>query len=321
MLPNSARKILIAFSDPGAAKSLLAFADAQDREKDILIVSDRVYDFYTLFNSQVSIISREMIFSIIKQFSPHAIFTGTSLSSYFEYDFWTYAHALKVLSYSYIDHYTSYMQRFTRDGIAIFPDIICVPDQKAQLIAQRDLNCTTNCIVTGNFFIPWLSEWQPKLSSSQVYRTLGISHAKKLWVFAPDPLSNVGGVEKYGMDEYSLLQSLIQILHRNDCSNIHLLIQCHPNQDRGRMFNEISKYPYLNISINSSIEALNLIFHSKLVIGMFSNILLEANFLKVPIVRCLFHFKAVDPFADKKIGTTLYSETELNNYLTSILNR
>ena len=54
--------------------------------------------------------------------------------------------------------------------------------------------------VSGNPYLNWLHKWKPQISKESYYNQLGLSLDKKYIMFAPDPLSNVNGIENYNFD-------------------------------------------------------------------------------------------------------------------------
>jgi hypothetical protein len=302
MIPNKFKKIVFAFSDPGAAKHVLALADFLQNEREILLISDKEYDFYTYFKTRVIKVREDECLKLIMEFNPDLIFTGTSLSSCFEYNLICLAANFKIVSFSFIDHYTSYKQRFMRHGKMILPDFICLPDEKAYKIALNEFNDESKLLITGNQYFDFLKSWVPDLTRDEVYEKLDVDTSKQLFVYAPDPLSIVGGSVVYGMDEYSLLHQLLHCMQLVQNSSIHLVVQCHPKQNKHKIKEVIAQYPGLAVSLNTVLDSNTLISYSHLVIGMFSTILIEASILKRKVLICLFNFKMNDPLADIDIG-------------------
>ena len=62
-----------------------------------------------------------------------------------------------------------------------------------------------------------------------------------------------------------------------------------------------------------------LIFYSDLIIGMFSNILIEANYLQKDILRIIPSNKNKDPIEHLSVGRVIRSEKELKNAFLSKL--
>ena len=112
-----------------------------------------------------------------------------------------------------------------------------------------------------------------------VYKTAG---DKKIILYAPDPLTNVGGVDKYGFDEVTGLQFLINAFENYDkVTDFIILLKPHPNQNlhvfnsflaaRKLIIGEI-EVQLLSVSISNNL----LIYYSEVIVSFFSNILSEA---------------------------------------------
>ena len=52
-----------------------------------------------------------------------------------------------------------------------------------------------------------------------------------------------------------------------------------------------------------------LLYYSDVVIGFFSNILIESRLMNKPVIRFLLNDKVQDPFHDKNIGIIAYPNT------------
>ena len=56
----------------------------------------------------------------------------------------------------------------------------------------------------------------------------------------PDPLTNIGGKQRFGFDEYSLLFDICEALKRTAGDRWRLLIKIHPNQSQDNFVDIIS---------------------------------------------------------------------------------
>ena len=109
---------LFAISDPGASKGVLAYI-MELKEKgctDYRIISDREHSFYGDFGLDVELVSEEDIQACVSGYKPDYVFTGTSYSSSFELNCLKAAEALSTCTYSFVDHRTSFTDRFLING-------------------------------------------------------------------------------------------------------------------------------------------------------------------------------------------------------------
>jgi hypothetical protein len=91
----------------------------------------------------------------------------------------------------------------------VYPDTICVQDIKAHTLAMG-FQTAADVVITSNFYHDYLKSWKATVSKDFFFTKSGIPPKNKLIVFAPEPLSNVGGVEEYGLDEITVFNDLLK---------------------------------------------------------------------------------------------------------------
>lgn len=313
-------KVLIVFSDPGGAKPLLSFVKLNNLEEKSYIVSDRSYLFYKNFELEVHSTNNLTPNQILDRELPDYVITGTSYTSKIELEFLKATKEKGIVSYSFVDHYTNFIERFMiSETERVLPDTIFVTDQKAYDIAMT-FNTGVNIIISGNFYHEFLKEWVPQIDIHQFRKDLNITEKQKIMLFAPDPLSNVGGNEVFGFDELSVFKNIENILLNFPIDDFVLLVALHPNQNRNYILQSLSESK-LNIIINSEFDLNYLIYYSDAVLSMFSNILVEAQILHKNIIRYMVNYKQVDPFEGQFPEQTIYSKIQLTDSLRLILNK
>jgi predicted glycosyltransferase len=311
-------KGLFVFSDPGGAKPILALIKLRKDLNDFLVVSDRHYDFYSDFNIPVQLYTSDCENKLINEFSPDFIFTATSYTSSIELKFIIASKKFNIPSYTFVDHYTDFANRFLLNDVLIYPDTICVIDDKAYLLIM-DQKPTSKIIITSNFYHEYLKNWVVPVNKHYFFKKCCIPENNKLIVFAPEPLSNVGGVDFYGLDEISVFKNLLKVLKNLRTDNISIVIKAHPNQKKD-LYENINPHNSLHIMNGDNLHVNTLLHHADAVIGIFSNILIEAAILKTMVIRCLIGLKKEDPFSHLQVGKVVNSESELTTLLTKIIN-
>ena len=291
---------LIVFSDPGGAKPCLSLAIKWQESDELLVCSDRQYAFFETFGIPVRKCRGEDAPEIFEEFLPDSLFTGTSYTSRIDMDFVREATLRGIPSASFVDHYTSFDIRFGTGDMRILPDEIHVLDAEAAALA-READLPENRIrITGNPYHEYLGNWRSQRSKQEVFKQLGIplSTAKTI-LFAPDPLSNAGGAQKFGTDEVAILVDFLQVLGEIE-EPILLLLKAHPNQSIEYLKNGLQSTPNnvrcFLIPPQHDVHLNDLIQHSHLVVGIFSNLLVEADCLGAKVVR-LFPIKVADPLS------------------------
>lgn len=274
---------LVVFSDPGGAKPCLSQALNWNESDDVLICSDRKYAFFQIFGLPVVECEGVDAVKVISDFNTERLYTGTSYTSSIEFDFIHAAKAAGIHTTSFVDHYTGFDIRFSRGGKRVLPDEIHVIDNKAINYAKASGIRESRLRVTGNPYWTFLRNWKPRLNREDVLSQINLSpDTTRIILFAPDPLSSVGGAVKYGVDEAHILQLLLDSLADIDI-RIRVLVKPHPNQRNKFLENKTFKSPS-NVElkfIGGECEPIlnDLIQNVNLVVGMFSNILGEAKCL------------------------------------------
>ncbi|MDD5571822.1 MAG: hypothetical protein PHD97_11800 [Bacteroidales bacterium] len=304
MLPELKGKGLFVFSDPGGAKPVLAFIKLKNIQ-DYLIITDRNYDFFSDYGLKIKTYQVNDETEVFNSYKPDFIFTGTSYTSKIELKFLREAGKRKIASFSFIDHYTRYKDRFECDSEYIYPDTIFLTDEKAKKIAIKEgLNKFSEILITGNFHHQFLSEWKPSTEKKFLLGNNTADENKKIVVFAPDPLSNIGGKEKFLYDETDVWKIISDsFAGQLNYLNIHLVIKLHPNQNKEYFKNFVVQSAYPQVIYADDINTNTLIYYSDIVIGMFSGFLIEAKCFCKTIIRCLPNNKLNDPLAKMGIGS------------------
>jgi len=314
---------LIVFSDPGGAKPCLSLAKKWLESDELLVCSDRRYAFFETFGVPVRDCRGEDAPAILDEFRPDFLFTGTSYTSRIEMDFVREAAKRGIASASFVDHYTGFDVRFESGEGRILPDEIHVLDEKAASLAYEAGLPEGRIRITGNPYHEFLKKWQSQLTKEEAFQKLGIpvSDAKTI-LFAPDPLSNAGGTEKFGTDEVAILALLVEVLGETS-KPIQLLIKGHPNQSMDFLKTGLKNLPK-NVAVHlvpSEKDALlnNLIQHADLVVGIFSSLLIEAELLGAKTLRILCGITIPDPLAGQSAGAVLMRRSQVSSALRTFI--
>lgn len=315
---------LVVFSDPGGAKPCLSLAKKWRKSDELLVCSDRQYAFFETFEIPVRDCRGNEASAIFDEFRPDSLFTGTSYTSRIEMDFVREAARRGIPSASFVDHYTGFNVRFGTGSERVLPDEIHVLDARARALAcEADLP-EKRIRITGNPYHEFLRNWRSQLTKEKVFEQLGIPVSDvQTILFAPDPLSNAGGVEKFGTDEVAVLALLLEALGKAD-KPVQLLIKAHPNQSIEYLKIGLKNVP-LNVEVfmvSSVKDSLlnDLIKQADLVVGMFSALLVEAEVLGAQTVRILGGFALADPLAGISCKPVLRTRKELEAVLQNQIN-
>lgn len=306
-IPQLNGKGLFVFSDPGGAKPVLALAESlQEKLNWYKIISNRQYNFYSNFSVQV----QESVTSAIEELkisNPDFLLTGTSYTSSIELEFIKAARNLSIPSYAFVDHWTSIRDRFSLAGEEILPDKILVIDEQAKQIAVEQGLEEKRLLVFGNPYHRFLEKWTPAISKDFFLRSLRLEDsAKKIILYAPDPLSNVNGINTFGFDEVTATAALKEAVNHRLDKEYKFVCNPHPNQK----IELLKPFEDQSMIITPAGTDLNsLIFYADAVVGFFSNILLEAQVMKKPVLRFFISKEMKDPFENMEVGKIVYPAT------------
>lgn len=294
------------YSDPGGAKPVLSLANQISNKDDThLIISDRKYSFQDSFNLQISTPGNSPEEDLVKK-KARFLFTGTSYTSNIELSYIEAAKKLNIPSLSFVDAPTNILRRFNFQGTKIFPDYILVPDEETR---EKAISEGISREITEIFPNPWyayLKSWSPKKTKEDTLKDFGITQDERsLIVFVPDPISNIPElVGKHGFSETEALRDLLPTL-RNLNKTCKLIVVPHPNQNISLLERELSDEDKLFITIINQGSDINaLLYYSDLVLGFFSNALIEAQLLGTKVLRYIKNSDN-DPLRGKAIGLAI----------------
>jgi hypothetical protein len=300
---------LFAFSDPGGAKPLLALIEQEALER-CTVISDRVYPFYKNFKARVEP-ADERPAEILDRIKPAQLFTATSYRSDLEKNIRVEAMRRGVHCTAYVDHWTEMRSRFELKGEVTFPDEVWVIDVRAREIAIDAGIPASTIVIAGNPYQDWLAKWKPAETREAFARDARLNPFEKWLMFAPDPLTNVGGKERYGFDEITVLRELADLFESDKRPNgWQLLVKLHPNQRMELIKGLIPDSANIRI-LPYDTDTNTCLYHSDIAMGFFSSALIEARVLGTPVLRYIPVEQENDPIAYLNIGNTVNNCTTL----------
>jgi hypothetical protein len=304
---------LFVFSDPGAAKAVLAqIMFIKEKLTKFVVISDREYSICKDFGIEV-VISSEKAEEVIGREMPDFVFTGTSYTSKIELEYIKSANSEGIRTAAFVDHWTAIKERFEYLNSYVYPNEILVIDEKAKDVAVNSGINSNTIKIFGNPYYQYIKKWKPKCTKDELYARLGIENDNKLVVYAPDPLSNLINRNIYGFNEIEATEKINTILNELGL-NINFVLKLHPNQKKEKLLNVVGNRI---IVADSDIDSNVLIFYSDLVLGFFSNFLIEAFHMQKKILRLDFFSMKEDPLANTDIGIKV-GEREFINELNSL---
>jgi hypothetical protein len=286
------KNALLAFGDPGGAKQVLALANrCKGYLQSIKAVSDKKRDFYEDFGIAVDDFYIQSSRGWFEKIKPDLLIIGTSIPIGCEFDLLLESIRCDVRSIAFIDHWTNFAARFECNGLHIFPDKICVIDERARNLAILEGVPSNKILVVGNPHYQYLEQWRPNISREKFLARLEMPAHEKYILYAPEPLSSFGLEKKYGFTELDGIKKIQKAVEGHVNSRIHVVIKGHPNQLHDIFYEYINDNPQFRVKYFAD-EDINLLsYYSEAVLGFFSNSLIEAKFIGKPVIRLLMMLK------------------------------
>ena len=306
-------KGIYVFSDPAGANAILALVDKLILEgyvarKDFLVFTSNFKESLFPYKDVLDIVgcNEKEFVDVIHNFKPSYIFSGTSLNI-FEHLWRKVAIKENLKVISFIDHWTSYIERFSFNNEIIFGNEVLVVNEIAKREAIQAGIPEKLITVYGNPYYNKVKKFQPKFSKEKFFKSLGLEITKKTILFISDDIKrsfpeNEKGEIQLGFNEYSVLKDLLisfQMLETEiDLSNFQLLIKLHPKSKENKFDQLITDFSpqILNTYCVKNCEPLTINYYSDFVIGMFSNMVIESFLLGKKILRVQTGQKQIDFF-------------------------
>ena len=301
---NLGRKGIFVFTDAAGANAILAIVDNLIKEGNVPRIDFKIFtNSKGVFNSEYSKIVDVVEFDAavltesIVNFSPDYIFTATSFNNY-EHRWRKLASDLSIKTYAFIDHWVYYYKRFSFDNETIFADEIWVINEIAKREAIEEGLPEKSIIISGNPYYAKVRKFCPSESKKAFFRKHNLPLDKKIILFVSENIKSdlpkdTTGNCILGFDEYTIMKDLLEsfgklvIKKKLDFSKYLLVIKIHPISDEHKFDYLINKEEYKDLNILSikKIDPLPLAYYSDYILGMFSNLLIEALLLGKNVTR------------------------------------
>jgi CDP-glycerol glycerophosphotransferase (TagB/SpsB family) len=208
---------------------------------------------------------------------------------------------LKIPSVSFIDHWVNFKVRFVINDKTIFPDRVWVLDEKARQAAIAEGLPAEKLVIRENPQNRYLAKyWRAEFLGHSYLHQLGIDTTPetKVVLYAPDPVSLRYQKNEMGFDEVSALKLLMEALSEiAENYTLLLIIKPHPLQREDKLQDMINHLPGNKVRCEIIKKAKNaeLINCADVVVGFYSNFLLEAQQLNKPVIRYFPGPQSIDP--------------------------
>lgn len=317
-------KGLLAFSDPAGAKACLALA-AMLREADsaqtVRAFSNKDHAFYAHWPTPVTVLPGLDLEALPER--PDWIFTGTShpqSSACFEALILRQACALGISTTAFVDHWTNLGTRFRIGDESVLPDTIWVLDERAKEVGIGDGLPEAVLEIHNNPYLDYIADyWKPALNKEQVLEQASVA-ASQFVLYVPDPISLRNENGEWQFDECSALIDIARAM--KGLNGSALIVKPHPLQPMDAMnqaLEEARLVTDIPVAYAPPIDNLELAAAAQVVLGFYSNFLIEANALGKAIVRYFPSGGERDTIAHLGIGSKLEHPAALRSELTTLL--
>jgi hypothetical protein len=307
-------------SDPAGARASLAAAFLLRQRQPaarIRLFSNRTHTFGDDAPPDLAIEQIDAVHAACFEGASN-VFTGTShpdSSGSFELQAIEAAERLVLPTAAFVDHWTNFRLRFESDRGLILPRTILVIDEEARRRAIAEGLPEDRLQIWPNPHLAYLARhWRPRDGRAATRRRLGLGDEQTFVIlYAPDPIRMRDPDGRRGFDEISATRDLLVCLG-GPGDRVQVLAKLHPLQPAEPIRALLTASPQVIVAEQQA-EVPELIHASDAVVGFFSNLLLEADALKRPVVRYYPGDRASDPLAHLALGTRVGSVGELASEL------
>ena len=309
------------FSDPAGARACLAAAFLLRQRQPaarVRLFSNRTHSFGGGAPPDLAVEHVDAVHTACFE-GASIVFTGTShpdSSGSFELQAIEAAERLGLPTAAFVDHWVNFRLRFEFDRRLILPRTILVIDEEARRRAIAEGLPEDRLQIWPNPHLAYLAgHWRPRGDRAETRRLLGLGDEQTFVIlYAPDPIRMRDPGGRRGFDEIGATHDLLACLGGLG-DRVQVLAKLHPLQPAEPLRTLLAGSPQVIVADDRQTDVPELIHASDAVVGFFSNLLLEADALKRPVVRYYPGDRASDPLAHLALGTRVGSVGELSSEL------
>lgn len=332
MPARNSPQVVVICGDPGGANAIVPVIKQLHSEKkgDVMvfayfqaidIMSKNNISFFALDEK----ITNSEILEILQRNQPAIIVTGTSFNAInLEKKFICAARNQKIPCLAILDFWTHYSLRFSDDqgDLKYIPNKIAIMDEVAYRAMIAEGFQPDTLVVTGQPAFDALLECKEKFSNitnQQIRYNFRIRAHELFVVFVSQPLSRVFGNDEsnplyLGYTEKTVLKNLVTALDtisQNCKQDIVLIIRPHPREKTEDYEMIISDF--IRILVSNEGNPRDIVMASDLVIGMNTELLVEACYLGCIVVSLQPGLRSKDvlPTNNEGYSAPVYSKEKI----------
>lgn len=244
--------------------------------------------------------------TLLAEVKPDFVFTGTSEDPTIEFPLWRAAQTEGILTFSIVDHWTRYRERYLVRGHFCPTDRIFVIDDLAKKEMIRLGFHRDRIFACGQPHFEQYYRYHSPVSRSSFCDSLNLS-AKPILLFVSDivstSFSGESGTLSLGFDEHTTLNDLLTSLEESDRDkDFQLVIKLHPKESEENFTRLLATrhFPF-PVHVVKQVNNLDLLFHAHAVVGMFSMMLFEAYLMQKPVLSVQLNATRVMTFGENDL--------------------
>ena len=334
---NLSGKGIFVFSDPAGANAVLALVDQLIKEgkkqnEDFIVFTNSKGVFNQKYNGLVQRVdfSDNFAKTMINKFKPNYLFTATSTND-FEHRWRKLVNKDEgIKTIAFIDHWTNYIERFTFKDEIVFADEIWVVNQTAKKEAIEAGIPQELIKVTSNPYYEKVSSFTPRIPKTEFFNKYQLDPNKQVVLFISDDIKRSFPKDEkgdcvLGFDEFTVLKDVLiafkELENKIDWHNYQLVIKLHPRSEPNKFDQLLKEFSpnELDYSQIQNCDPLFLNYFSDIILGMFSNMVIEAMLMGKKVLRVQIGQKGDDlmKFGEKAVFVS--NKNKLKEQLTNYL--
>jgi len=285
------------------------------------------------YNKLSGEIPDQEILAFLQRRDVKLLFTGTSVNPVdLEKRFIAAASRIGLPSLALLDFWLNYRLRFSNAAgeLAFMPNKIAVMDALARDEMIREGFDPARIVITGQPTFDDLADWRQRFSPQlreEIRAAIGIQPDELFVLFPSQPQSSLYGDDKIngdhiGFDEWDVLKALIKALenlqHQND-AKIHLVVRPHPRETM-ELFQGFHSNQII-ITVTTEGGARNQVMAADLVVGMNTELLVEACYLGCITLSLQPNLRHIDKLPTNRVGVSraVYRYEDIQPALSELL--
>lgn len=254
----SSSKLLIVSHDAGGAEILSSLVKHISNSVEFVLEGPAV----NVFNRKLGKIANSNLHDALS--ACDIVLCGTSWQSDIEYNAIVGARKLNKKSYSFIDHWINYPERFERSSVIALPDTICVGDEYALRIAQEAFETTPVILIENPYFE------EIRVDCLNIVRNVPLrDKVNALYVCSPikeHALMRFNNERHWGYVEEDALKYFLDNLSVFHPPIDEIVIRLHPSEAVNKYENILNSFS-LPIRLGRDRSLIEEIAHSDVVVG------------------------------------------------------